>query len=181
MKRAIWRRDDVLMTYDPMFPASRVQEADRESYTCSFTTHFTQAAVEALRVPGDVDVVRASLGLLNGFPRYLALAKVDDAEYELCLYSNFLRRNEAGLDTPAGVALDNQADDCERGFELTVVRGSVGAIDLTPGETYATAVKGADPILCSSSDGLVYDADGNLKVELELKVCQHKMSNKMRF
>jgi len=43
MKPAIWRRDDVLMTYDPMFPASRVQEVDRETFTFTFTTHFTQA------------------------------------------------------------------------------------------------------------------------------------------
>ncbi len=154
---------------EPKFPASRVQGPDRQSYVCTFTTHFTQAAVEVLQEPEDW--VRAPLGLLHGFPCYLQLMLEKD-EYVLYLISDFISEFKNGFDTPAGVGQD---DDSERGFEFTVVRGSVGAIELTPRKTYETTVTGAYPIpVCSSEDGLVCNADGNLKVELVLEVCQHK-------
>jgi hypothetical protein len=171
MRRGLWRRDDVPSAYGFRLPASRVKEADRESYRCTFTAHFTKAAIEALREPGGS--VYAALGLLNGFPCFLRLWLAEEKLLELCLFSEFVIEDTA-LDTPGKPKWGGTDLDVWRSFEYTVVRGTVGAIDLEPNLACVTRVNGASRILKCSPDALVYDTEGKLQVEIELNIDQHK-------
>jgi hypothetical protein len=172
MWRGLWRRDDVPRAHSPGWPRFRVKSDYADRYRCTFITHFSKAAIEALREPGDS--VDAPLGLLHGFPCYLRLDLGVDGLIGLRLFSDFLDEEDDPLDMTGEVTWAGMDKDEWRGFEFTVVRGTVGAIDLEPSKVYETGVCEAHWILKCAREALVYDADNKLKVELELKVFQHK-------
>jgi hypothetical protein len=170
MRRTIWRRDFVLRVYSPEFPASRVKGCDRYKYSMTFTTYFTKAAVEALREPDDR--LSMPLGLLNGFPCYLDLIMRADGQYSLCIFSE-LFVEEDDLNTLEEAEWGGQDGDAWRCFDFKIVRGTFGEVALEEDQTYVSYVNSADFILVCSSEALVYDAEGKLKVELELTIEQH--------
>ena len=170
MTCAFWRRDVVPKRYSFKTPPSRVEEPDRRSYSVVFSTHFTRANVQALQTPDDR--AHASLGILHGFPCYLLL-KLKDGLLSVRLRSDYLRKDQK-LAMPGKPDWGGQDNDMERSFEFTVVRGRVGTVNLEPDkEGYMGTICSTVPLVCPP-DALVFDEAGKLKVEMELKVTQHK-------
>lgn len=124
MRRAIWQRGEPdRERYPTKWPSSRAKEADSESYSCTFTTHFTKTAIEALQKPRDG--AHAPLGLLHGFPCHLTLKWEKERRIRLLLYFVFLKP-DATLDTPGEADWEGQDKDDWRGFEFTVFRALSG-------------------------------------------------------
>jgi hypothetical protein len=171
MARAIWRRDYVPRPegLQLKLPTSRVKEADRESYSCTFTTHFTRAAIEALHESNRR--VSAPLGLLHGHPCRIQLTWKKNGMLCLTLLSEFQRIVTPAFYTPGEAAWEGQ-DAARRGFVFGVVRGRIGALDIRPRKHF-TSTRDSTYLLKWSREQLLYDAEGKLQVEIEIKSFQH--------
>lgn len=175
MTRALWRRDEMREEYHT--PRSRVQEANGESYSCTFITYFTKAAIGALQ-PEEA-VVAAALGVLHGHPYGMeisALVRAQDT-YDLTFYSDFLggiedRDKALELEASEEGGWKGRDDDMHRGFYFTVVQGAWGGVQLD-NESYRALLGNGDAMVYCTTDGLEYDEAGKLKVEIEIQIKQH--------
>jgi len=161
-------------------PRSRVNGADRKSYSVVFTTHVYQEAVEGLqKVMGGI---RAPLGILHGYPCHLCLAWQEEPDaYSLSLHSRFLHGcQDTALDGAPGAPAWMEVDDRERGFEFTLVRATIGQGVVQEARMHTTRVGTADLLFTTTAESLVYDAAGKLEVQIELQVTQERNCGWMR-
>jgi hypothetical protein len=167
MTRGIWRHDDSHRWFVVSMPISRVRNRARESYNCTFVTHFNRAAIEGLQEGASA---RASLGLLHGFPCYLRLLRKADG-HRLSIKSNFLIADNT-LDAPGGATWGEHDADEKRGFEAKVIQGVVGGIEIKR-KMYRISVQGSSIILKCPPAAFLYSEDDKLEVTLTLQVKQH--------
>lgn len=174
--RAIWWRDAPLWELWVQLPRSRVNGSNRKSYSLTFTTHLTKAAIKALGKKEEgfaryVIGVRAALGVLHGFPCYVELRKWA-AEYRLLVFSNQLKQDRT-LDT-LGRDWFGQGYDGEQGFEFVFVRGHLGGKAVAVNERFRTTAGSGKTILHCLDADFVYDESGKVEVQLELQMDQHR-------
>jgi hypothetical protein len=179
MTNAIWRRDTFshgasvvypLRSVLSLMPASRVPDVDRHFYTCTLKGYLIKEAVEALGA--SKRSIAAPLGMLHGFPLGIALFVSEDGECRFAIHSPLLKRDR-NLTAP-GQATPAWDDDGLRGFGYMIPRGTVGVLPLQKNKAGGVFVASYHPILTCSHDALVYDEEGKLWVEIEIKVFQHQ-------
>ena len=174
MTRAIWRREAT--EFQDFVPASRVKARHDNSYSCTFTTYFTKADVESLRLSGRRydDSIVAALGVLGGYPCYVIMMKIyDDDGYELTLRSEFHRSTDETL-TPPYHWDDGDYDD-QRRFAFSVVAGRVGraAVQVREETLEVGASEHEREIDTFAWNELAFDQAGRLEVKLVLRINQH--------
>lgn len=174
MTRAFYRRRDESFSFAASnYPSSRVRESDRQSYTCSFKTHFTAAAVEALTKPEDQ--AYAALGLLHGFPLALALALKEekDDEDEDKDHGDEHSHDRHSHRLYVFCPMLTRADGLFPSFECMLISGTLGATPLTAYKQLHVSMK-AWPLISIPADALAYNDEEELWVELHLKIVQHQ-------
>lgn len=75
---------------------------------------------------------------------------------------------------PGEAEWEGQDDDDWRGFEYGLVEGTVGTVEVDDHIMYETKTAVSHSIFEGSPDTVVYDGEGKLKVELELRMYQHE-------
>ena len=166
LTRAIWWRGDVPWSQPVTRPPSRVNEPHRQSYSATCSAYFPKASIESLQTPRNH--ARAPLGLVDGFPCYLELHRREGGQICVQFYSDFLD------DAPGEIDWGEQDITKEPRLEYRLVGGTLGAIDLKPKKKCCTNVRMASVFLRCPANALVYNEYDEVKVELELKIKQHK-------
>lgn len=167
VSRGLGSRDDSGQAYweHALF---RVGDEHKPEYTATLTTSICKAPVEALIQGGADDKYIIPWGVLHGFPCNLELTWVaTHREVDLSLTSPLLA-DESALNHGRSVL------DAELSLNCTPVSAMVGAISIPEDAMLRWHEKYSQYLVFWKPDWSVFDAEGKARVEMVVKVTQHK-------